>query len=371
MKRYIVEEIMYRKKQYYLLREVESMNVIGLASQYLKHKINQGCSPNTVRRLAYALAHYWDFLAEKEILADQVLDMKYAEQQEFFVSYLNWLKEGRYSNGQKIPNNNTCNSYLCAVLGFYEYMTREYECPGGLKVLESRELSFNNSVGVRFGKTVYSFRGLLPKEESRVKTIEKQDIIRLLEAATNVQTRLIILLLAETGFRIGELLGVRYGEDIDYERKTISVRYREGNENGARAKNAENRRQRISDDAFDLLSFYIAENRDLLARSEYLFVVLNGDTKGKPLTANAVYSQLGILRRRTGIEVTPHMLRHYFANERRKAGMSLIEIANELGHRNVHTTERYLHITDEEMLEAEDRYFSTYGSLYDFDKLLQ
>ena len=43
----------------------------------------------------------------------------------------------------------------------------------------------------------------------------------------------------KTGFRIGELLGVRYATDIDYERHLLYVNFREDNENGARAKNAE------------------------------------------------------------------------------------------------------------------------------------
>ena len=34
------------------------------------------------------------------------------------------------------------------------------------------------------------------------------------------QDQLLIMLLAETGYRIGEILGVNYTRDIDYERHT-------------------------------------------------------------------------------------------------------------------------------------------------------
>ena len=34
-----------------------------------------------------------------------------------------------------------------------------------------------------------------------------------------------------------------------------------------------------------------------------------------------VYALMERLQKKTGIKVTPHMLRHYFANARRKAGM--------------------------------------------------
>ena len=52
----------------------------------------------------------------------------------------------------------------------------------------------------------------------------------------------LLLLLAETGFRIGEILGNRYATDIDYENHLIYVNFREDNENDARAKNAEFRK---------------------------------------------------------------------------------------------------------------------------------
>ena len=48
-----------------------------------------------------------------------------------------------------------------------------------------------------------------------------------------------LLLLAETGFRIGEILGVDYTKDIDYEKQVLKVYFRDDNDNEARAKNAE------------------------------------------------------------------------------------------------------------------------------------
>lgn len=48
-----------------------------------------------------------------------------------------------------------------------------------------------------------------------------------------------ILILAETGFRIGEVLGIDYTKDIDYQNRKVRVGFREDNENGARAKNFE------------------------------------------------------------------------------------------------------------------------------------
>lgn len=88
--------------------------------------------------------------------------------------------------------------------------------------------------------------------------------------------QLLLLLLAETGFRIGEVLGIRYTQDIDYDNRSIRVECREDNENGARAKNAEYRRAKISAETYEILLYYLAEYRELLKDGEYLFVTLTG-----------------------------------------------------------------------------------------------
>ena len=177
-------------------------------------------------------------------------------------------------------------------------------------------------------------------------------------------------MLAETGFRIGEVLGIRYTEDIDYENHTIKVIFREDNENYARAKNAEIRRAKISNETFDILMFYIAENRKMLNKTKYLFITLSGNTKGQPLTANAVYSVFRLLKKKTGIAVTPHMLRHYYANERRKVGWSLDKISKALGHKQLATTESYMNIEDEEMTDIMEQYYKENQGLYDINRLL-
>ena len=73
-----------------------------------------------------------------------------------------------------------------------------------------------------------------------------------------------ILLTSELGFRIGEILGIDYTKDIDYENHEIRVDFRDDNENDARAKNAEERRGRVSDDTFEFLLYYIGEYWDIL-----------------------------------------------------------------------------------------------------------
>ena len=88
------------------------------------------------------------------------------------------------------------------------------------------------------------------------------------------------------------------------------------------------------------------------------------------MTVDAVYSMLNLLFEKTGHYVTPHMFRHYFANERRKAGWTIEEISQALGHKNLETTMKYLDIDNEEMMEAMEQYYATNSGLYDVDKLI-
>lgn len=368
MGEFIVDKIKDADRVYFFIR-TEDMLIVEEPSKFLKFKMLSHSSPNTLRRLAYAMSYYFKFLHERQIDIEVVLHMKYADQYEHFEEYLQWLSAGLHTKRANRPRNSTCNSYLQLVFEFYEFLSRQYQ-KENLKVLEDRVVGYSSSAGVRFRKNIKTFRGYLPAEESKGRTIEKENIICLLKACENIRDKLLILILAETGLRIGEILGIRYGRDIDYDTKSLCVVFREDNSNEARAKNAEYRKAKISNETYDLLMIYITENRKLLQKSEYLFVNMHGDNIGTPLKAQAVYSVFRTLEKRCGIKVTPHMLRHFFANERRKAGWSLDKISAALGHRHLNTTEKYMNIEDEEMENAMNTYFTKTESLFDIRKVI-
>lgn len=370
MGNFFVKEITYDKKIYYAICSCEDFTMLVEPTKYLKHKSAEHCSPNTVKKIAYSLAYYMEYLQDSNITVDQVLLLKYAEQYQHFLNFLYWLKEGSHTKREKLPNHNTCNAYLQMVFSFYIFLLLEYEKNGNIKILENRELSFNSAQGIRFRRQIMTFRGYLPKEERNVIVADRDSIKKMIKACSNLRNQLLLLLLAETGFRIGEILGIKYNQDIDFEKHKIKVRFREDNENFARAKNAEIRNAKISDETFEILQVYLAENRELLRKSEYLFVVLKGKTQGKPLTVNAVESIFGDLKKKTGLEITPHSLRRFYANERRKQGWSILDISKGLGHKNIATTEKYLHVEEEELDEAMDQYFALNKGLYNVSQLI-
>ncbi len=192
-----------------------------------------------------------------------------------------------------------------------------------LKVLTYNQITVANAVGVKRTMRFKSFNGYLKAKERNVRAAEEDEVIDILQSCTNVRDQLLLLLLAETGFRIGELLGVDYTRDINYQNHTIGVYFREDNENEARAKNAEYRHAKISDDTFDFLLHYMSEYRHLLQHQTMLFINIAGDTAGKPLREESVRDMFKRMEKKTGVKLTPHMLRRYFAVVRRKNGWKL------------------------------------------------
>lgn len=370
MSRYLVESQLNKGKEIFWIVNADTLILEPLPSKYLKHKSNEHLSPNTVKTIAYAISYYLMYLDEENLTVSEMFDMPYSVQFEHFSDYLEWLKSGRHCDRAQLPNNNTCNTYLAIVFRYLQFLQLDQSGDGELKVLTEKEASYVNDVGVRFKRMVMHFNGYLPANEHRAREIAGDNLTKLLDACACLRDKILLMLLAETGMRIGELLGVNYVRDIDYEKRVVRVELREDNENRARAKNAEYRDTYFSEKTLEMLQSYLSENAELFAKTEYLFINLHGKTAGKAMSVNGVYSVLRLLEKNTGIKATPHMLRHYYANERRKAGWTMLEISTSLGHRSIRTTEEYLSVSDEEIEAAAAKYYEENEALYDIRKLL-
>ena len=81
---------------------------------------------------------------------------------------------------------------------------------------------------------------------------------------------------------------------------------------------------------------------------------------------------LGRLEKKTGNHVTPHQFRRYYANERRRAGWRIEEVAVGMGHRSITTTNCYYQLDDEEKENASKAFFKSAEKLAgeDIRKLL-
>lgn len=371
MKRYAVKMAAEGKQKFYYIQDNETFEVVILPTKFLKYKIDASRSPNTVRRAAFSLCYYMEYLTEKELELTEVWELGFEEQNRHFVQFLYWLKEGRHTAEKRIGNtgNGTCNAYLKDVFRFFLYLADcGYAKP--LRVLSYQQVTVANAVGVKRTLRSKSFKGYLKEKERDVRAAEEPEIIDILGACTNIRDQLLILLLAETGFRIGEILGIDYTKDINYQNHTISVYFRDDNDNDARAKNAEYRRAKISDDTFQFLMHYMSEYRKLLQHQNLLFINIAGDTAGQPMKVESVNDMLKRMLEKTGVKLTAHMFRRYFAVTRWDAGWPLELISQALGHKHLDTTIKYLGILDDRLMEASREFYAKHSGIYGIDKLL-
>ena len=370
MSKYTVDSVSKGTITYFMIRDTSDNSIVPLPTKFLRHKKNLGCTKKTIKNLGLKVAWYMNYLHNFDLDFNKVLDLSFFDQQEHFSNYLHFVRAGRHTASGKCPNNNTANEYLRCVFDLYDFIILEYDNGTDLKVLHDSTFTYTNAIGLRYTKASKAFSGYLPKEEHHGESIKDDDLISLFNSCISNRDKLFLLLLKETGFRIGELLGIKYTTDIDYENKKLTVRSRSNNENNATAKYCEERSLSISDSTFNLLMIYLADNEELLKNTEFLFVSEQGPTKGKPLSLSGANSIFERLEERSGIKGHAHMLRHYFANERRKAGWDISTISRAMGHRNITTTEEYMNVSDDELTSATDNLFSSSLKLIDINDFL-
>jgi site-specific recombinase XerD len=134
------------------------------------------------------------------------------------------------------------------------------------------------------------------------------------------------------GLRISEALALTES-DLDLDRGAVLVRHGKGD-----------KRREVGMDAWgwELLRPWLAYRVQMPVGQ--LFCVIDGSTRGRPLTTTSVRQQL----RRTAVKAgvrrrfAPHQLRHAHAVEMAREGVPLNVIQRQLGHANLGITSVYL-----------------------------
>lgn len=160
---------------------------------------------------------------------------------------------------------------------------------------------------------------------------------RLLAACDRRRDRFLLVLLEQTGLRLGEALGLRHS-DLRLRAGEVRVVPRRDNANGARVKGLRPRTVPVDDRVLDAYADYMEAEYGALD-CDYVFVNLFRAPRGAPMTATNVHKLAGRLRRRSGVaEFTPHTLRHTMATRLLRAGVDAAVVAELLGHASSQTT---------------------------------
>ena len=329
--------------------------------RFLNYCRKRGLAANTVETYAYRLVDYWRWLEYKGLSWDAVGLEELAD-------FVNWYLLGgdvevidesfRECVSKRSPK--TVNQAVTAVQGLYEFHALEG------RIDQKRFTKLAHGWGKRGG----FLRGIVksgPERRKQIKLKEPKvfpgclsdaEVARLVEACLRYRDKLMVMLLRETGLRRGELLGLHL---VDVQEVDVTGRLRvvrRHNPNGAWAKGAErvvpilhNRRA-----VQEMLRLYLLEEYPPEAERlghGMLFVSLEGEQRGQPLSLVRLNKLFEELHSRTGIKAHPHLFRHTFATRLLQMGYPDQYVQQLLGHRSISTTKDiYSHVLDEMGLES-------------------
>jgi integrase/recombinase XerD len=210
-----------------------------------------------------------------------------------------------------------------------------------LYLLNERKLSWGTIQGARSAlkflyartlkQTWFDQEIIKPKVRKLPTVWSREEVCALLDATTNTKHRALLALYYSAGLRCQEALDLKV-TDIDSKRMIINIR--EG-------KGKFPRQVMLSPKLLELLRLYWRWRKP----KEWLFP---GRRPDRPMIANGVRIACQQLRKQLGISkpLGPHVLRHSFASHLLDAGTDLRSIQLLLGHRDLETTARYLHVSE-------------------------
>jgi integrase/recombinase XerD len=328
--------------------------------RYLKYLDRIGAARNTLRSYATVLKQYWDYLSQQQLDWQQVtLDD--------FAQFVLWLKLPTGSlhvlPTQSVPqarSNRTINHALTVLSSFYDYQWRTDAISTNMKEKTTTYLSprarryksflHHITKGLPVAKNI-----LRQKEEKRQRppTITKAQVQKLLDACTNQRDRLLVWLLYESAMRVGEILAL-WVEDVDVAENRLHIRDRGPLENGAEIKTIHAPRSiDVSSDLIDEIVSYVGKVHTVEVETNHLFIKLHGSRAGQALTYGDVDSLFRRLRRKTGIAVTPHVLRHTMLTILAELGWAPEQLQERAGHASFQQTyQTYVHPAKEALRAA-------------------
>ncbi|OLY92042.1 Site-specific recombinase XerD [Cnuella takakiae] len=170
------------------------------------------------------------------------------------------------------------------------------------------------------------------------KVLGERELERLFVAAGTLKHKAILFTAYSAGLRVSEVVGLRLA-DIDSDRMQILV---------AQSKGKKDRYVGLSVLLLDILRAYIRHSSP--RPQVFLF---EGPVAGTPLSARTAQHVFNEAKKAAGIrkQVSFHALRHSFATHLLEKGIDIKYIKDLLGHFQIRTTERYLHVKRQDLIQ--------------------
>ncbi|MFM2315116.1 MAG: hypothetical protein RLZZ04_4392 [Cyanobacteriota bacterium] len=336
---------------------------VNPVNEYLSYLEALERSSNTVKGYAHHLKLFWDFISQKHLNWKEIEEPQLAD-------FILWLRSPdprvvSIEPKEAKRTERTINTILSAVYSFYQYHQRQ----GTAKDLELyKEVKILNPkykpVLYEMSKKKATLTKLLKLKEPKKfpGTLTTEQVQTLVNACNNLRNKFLIKLLFETGIRVGEALGLRHSDVNSVGGKNeIHIMYRDDNVNDAKGKSKSERIVQASGDLMRLYGRYIIDEYPDVD-SDYVFVNIWKSEIGHPMKYSTVRGLFKSLKKKTGIDVYAHLLRHTHATQLIRSGMDMSYVQKRLGHSDIQTTiNTYVHLTDDDMKQAYQEYLDKKG----------
>jgi integrase/recombinase XerD len=309
-----------------------------LGKQWLERQALLGLARNTVDAYGRALQDFLAYCQGNGIEAAQAT----REQIALYVGDLRSRPNPRGSNILTLDSgvglaNATLQQRLTAVRLFFDHLMEDGH-------RETNPVGRGRyTPGKAFG-AAKGERGLLPRFKRLPWIPTEAQWLRFLAAAKEepIRNRCMIGLAYDAGLRREELCLLR-SDDLDPAFRLIRVR----------AETTKSGRERIvpySAATGELLRAYLAHRRSLSQQRGPLFLSESRRNRAAPISLWTWSKVVRAIANRTELpQFSTHTLRHLCLTDLARAGWDMHEIASFAGHRNLETTQQYIHLSGREL----------------------
>lgn len=281
------------------------------------HCAARGLRCLTIKAYEATLKGFRDYVRSK--LADRGLDQIHERE---VLEYLEYLRRER-NNGESAVNRQAT-----VLRNFYR------------AIVAMGHLEESNNAMAHLPK-IKAVRRKLPT------TLTEDEVRRLIEqpkvdTVLGLRDRALMTLHYGTGIRASECAGL--GEKyVNWEERTIRVTIKGGHE----------RTIPLNEEVIHILRQYRLARGPVKADETFI-----RSREGGRLSRNAVYERVRRNGRNARLEkrVSPHQLRHTFATHLIKAGVGLVTVGDLLGHRQITSTQIYIHLTAKDLRHAAEKH---------------
>jgi len=307
----------------YRLRDAQQGEVEWL-NRFLDAAWVRGLSARSVRAYAYDLLNFlrwWFPRARRQFtaLTDATL-----------LEYVRWQR-----TQQPAPSAQTINHRLAVLRGLYRFHCGQGVPPGPVHV--RRPYTTRSPLGV--GRPHRALAQLSVRAPRKVVVpLAPEQVRRFWQSLRTFRDLSLTALLLFNGLRAQEALQLTLA-DLRVAEAQLHVR----------GKGNRDRVLPLPPETLHLLQTYLRVERPL-TNAPALFVVLKGPRRGQSLTPAGLRSLFRHHRRQSRVAPAhPHRFRHTFAADMVRAGIALPALMHLMGHAQIRTTMRYVHLAPQDV----------------------